>query len=241
MHNKIMYTKTIYTKITDPLISNQLVIHPAIGSEVIIGVDEVGRGCLFGHMTVVALALPSHLSVPLAQFNHTELAKLNDSKQLTHKQREHLFAVIARLASFAIINIDNQTIDSINIHNATLLGMKIAIQTLACHHSPQAVLIDGKYRPTFDKEFSVLADKTQAIIQGDSYHSSIACASVVAKVCRDNAMMAYAKRYPQYNLDKHKGYPTAKHKQALAQFGVLPEHRKSYAPVRLITASTKPK
>lgn len=232
----------MHNKTTDPLISNQLIINPTIGSKAIIGVDEVGRGCLFGHMTVVALALPSDLSVPLATLNHTELAKLNDSKQLTHKQREHLFAIIARLASFAIINIDSQTIDHLNIHNATLLGMKIATQALACHHSPQAVLIDGKYKPIFDQEFSSLNNNTQAIIQGDSYHSSIACASIVAKVCRDNAMMAYAKRYPHYGLDKHKGYPTAQHKQALTQFGVLPEHRKSYAPIRLITTvATKPK
>lgn len=215
-----------------PPISDQLIINPAIGQGVIIGVDEVGRGCLFGHMTVVALALPRTLSTPLPQLTCPALTQLNDSKKLTHKQREQLFTSIKKIASFAVVNISASIIDHINIHNATLLGMKTAIQTLAKYHSPQAILIDGKHLPSFDDEFAPLADCTQAIIQGDSQHSSIACASIVAKICRDRAMMTYAEHYPAYGLEQHKGYPTAKHKEAIAKFGVLPEHRRSYTPIQ---------
>lgn len=197
---------------------------------VIIGVDEVGRGCLFGQMSVCACILPPEFAQDLMDelgkksLQGTAFEQLGDSKKLSPKKRVSLAQLIKTHASYAIIDVPADKIDEINIHNATLLGMKSAITALTAHYPTALVLIDGVHAPT-------LPTAVQTLIKGDSRHASIAAASIIAKVHRDTAMDAYAHIYPDYGLDKHKGYPTPAHKQALAQFGVLPEHRRSYAPV----------
>ncbi len=204
----------------------------------IIGVDEVGRGCLFGHMTVGACILSPDWAVSLkgniSALKDTPLTKLNDSKKLSEKTREQLDTTIKQHASYVLVDIPASVIDRINIHQATLLGMKTAITALLDSHKLTTdkvqILIDGNQAPILDSH-RLYQKHIHTIIKGDSAHASIACASILAKVARDCAMMEYAKLYPEFGLDKHKGYPTVAHKKALAQFGVLPEHRRSYAPI----------
>lgn len=227
------------TKQNHPL-TTTLHVHPDINAiskqTLTIGVDEVGRGCLFGHMTVVACILPPPLATFLADhpWQDTPFAKLNDSKKLSQKQRIHLAQVIHTQASYAIVDVPASVIDDINIHQATLLGMKTAIIALLKSHpfAKCQILIDGKHAPLLDDAYLHQHIYTQTLIKGDSIHASIACASILAKVARDNSMMDYAKLYPDFGFDKHKGYPVPAHRQALANFGVLAEHRRSYAPVR---------
>ncbi len=204
-----------------------------VSQPLIIGVDEVGRGCLFGQMTVCACVLPPKFAQDLTdKFGHNNLQdtifeQLGDSKKLSAKKRTALAQLIKTQASYAIIDVPAHKIDTLNIHHATLLGMKSAIAALIAHYPTALVLVDGVHAP-------VMPTAIQTLIKGDSKHASIAAASIVAKVHRDAAMDAYAELYPNHGLDKHKGYPTPAHKQALAQFGILPEHRRSYAPVRQI-------
>lgn len=224
-----------------PLIApTELFINPNIdkNKSVIIGVDEVGRGCLFGQMSVCACILPSEFAVSLHNeqglptLSDTPFARLTDSKKLTEKQRLTLSTLIKSHASYALVDISARTIDELNIHNATLLGMHSAIVALTAHYPMASVLIDGVHAP---KDLLQVLD-IQTIIKGDSVHASIAGASILAKVHRDTAMLDLAKVYPNFGLEKHKGYPTPAHKQALAQFGVLAEHRRSYKPVADILA-----
>lgn len=204
--------------------------------EIIIGVDEVGRGCLFGQMTVAACILLPKFAKPLgASLHGTPFAWLNDSKKLSPKKRQVLYQTIHQHANCVIVDVPAVMIDAMNIHQATLLGMKIALTTLLDHHHFErmpTILVDGKYVPVLEPRHQAYEQTMYAVIQGDGCHASMACASVLAKVWRDNAMLAYANQYPNFDLDKHKGYPTTAHKNALARFGVLPEHRRSYAPIR---------
>lgn len=196
-----------------------------------IGVDEVGRGTLFAHLTVAAAILPNDLTgyFDQLQLKNTELQLLNDSKKLTEKRREWFFDLICHLSlDYAIVDVPRQVIDEINIANATRLGMKIAIETLLAKHKQRItqVLIDGTDIIKTDH-----SPQTDALIKGDARHSSIACASILAKVHRDRQMIEYGKRYPEYFIEKHKGYLTAAHKQAILTHGILPEHRRSFSPI----------
>lgn len=212
------------------------------GQPVIIGVDEVGRGCLFGHMSVAAAILPAHLSVALDDdvaklaLNDSALATLNDSKKLSEKKRRALSGELQTLAGYAIVDVPAAIIDEINIHEATLLGMKSAIQALLSMHACQAanthIYIDGSHAPLLDTEFSSFTQHQSTWVKGDSRHASMACASILAKVHRDTQMADYARIYPNHAIDQHKGYPTKAHLAALAEYGILPEHRISFAPVR---------
>ncbi|MDO4250543.1 MAG: ribonuclease HII [Moraxella sp.] len=209
---------------------------PTSHDSAVIGVDEVGRGCLFGHMTVAAVLLPAYLTTALdneqkVMLTDTAFAKLTDSKKLSAKQRVTLATHIKQTASYAIVDVSATLIDKLNIHNATLLGMKSAIQALIQAHtlSHATVLIDGNYAPKLDVGF--LAHTLTTLTKGDARHSSIACASILAKVHRDTQMCDYANAYPDYAFDKHKGYPTKAHLDALHTHGVLAEHRKSFTPV----------
>lgn len=225
-----------------PIAPTELVISQNIDKNqiVIIGVDEVGRGCLFGQMTACACVLPSEFAVTLHDeqglptLTNTPFARLTDSKKLTEKQRLTLSTLIKSHASFALVDISAKMIDTLNIHNATLLAMHSAIVALTAHYPNTQVLIDGIHAP---KNLPQPID-IQTIIKGDSVHASIAGASILAKVHRDTAMLYLAKVYPDFGLEKHKGYPTPAHKQALATFGVLPEHRRSYKPVADILAGS---
>ncbi|WP_064622694.1 ribonuclease HII [Moraxella catarrhalis] len=205
----------------------------------IIGVDEVGRGALFGNMTVGAVVLPNELSGRFDEIDltNTKISLLNDSKKLSEKRREQLFDIITDLAlDYAIVDVPRAIIDQINIHQATMLGMKIAIETIIIKNNLNGknttILVDGNQLPSMNGGLGEHFHQIYAMIKGDATHSSIACASILAKVHRDRLMIQYAKSYPEYLLDKHKGYLTAKHKAAILEYGILPEHRRSFSPIR---------
>jgi ribonuclease HII len=173
------------------------------------GIDEAGRGPLAGPVVAAACILP-----PDALFAH-----LNDSKLLSEKQREILFAQITQTAIFGIGIVDEKVIDEINILQATFLAMQKAVAALPT--TPDALLLDGNQIPRFDIP-------AKAIVKGDSLSVSIAAASVIAKVTRDRLLIAYDAEYPQYGFKKHKGYGTAEHLQAIQKWGPCPIHRLSF-------------
>lgn len=211
-----------------------------------IGIDEVGRGSLFGQMTVGAVILDDDWTGEFGQIDlsNTPLSLINDSKKLSEKKRTQLFNPIKNhCQSYALIDIPASVIDKIDIYQATLLGMRLAIEQLITinHISPTqalTILIDGNATPTLSDDFQPFQSYIHTLIKGDGIHSSIACASIIAKVHRDNAMNDFAKLYPNYGLDKHKGYASKSHTQAIMEHGILPEHRKSFNPMRtmLLTA-----
>ncbi len=178
------------------------------------GVDEVGRGPLAGSVVAAAVILPDgHGIVGLA-----------DSKKLSEKKREDLYTQICdKAVSFAWGEASVEEIDSINILHASMLAMHRAVESLG--QQPQHVLVDGNRVPQWPYEAT-------SIVSGDNRVACISAASILAKVHRDRQMLALAERYPAYGFDKHKGYPTKLHLQALANHGVLAEHRKSFGPVR---------
>jgi ribonuclease HII len=181
----------------------------------IAGVDEAGRGPLAGPVVCAAVILAK---------SHT-LVGLNDSKKLSEKKRESLFLEIQQQATaFSIISIDANTIDQLNIFQATMLGMLQALHALST--APDLALIDGKHLP------NNLPCAARAIIQGDALEPCIMAASILAKVSRDRLMRILHQQYPQYGFAQHKGYPTAQHIQALHTYGISPVHRLSYAPVK---------
>jgi ribonuclease HII len=183
------------------------------------GVDEAGRGPLVGNVVAAAVILDKDNPV-------TGLA---DSKKLSAGRREKLAGLIRESAiAWSVISIDAREIDRINILQATMLAMKRAVEQLAV--VPHHVFIDGNRCP--DVQLPVTA-----VVKGDTRVAEISAASILAKVERDAQMMALHEVYPQYGFDKHKGYPTATHMEALAQYGPCPEHRQSYRPVRQCLAS----
>lgn len=180
----------------------------------IAGIDEAGRGPLAGPVTAAAVVLPEGYEHPL----------LNDSKQLSEKRREALYEEItgdARIR-WACATVEAAEIDRINILRATHLAMRTAFERL--DPRPDLALIDG--RPVRD-----FPGEHRAIVKGDSLSLSIAAASIVAKVERDRIMAALAGLYYGYGFERHKGYGTAAHREALKRLGPCPEHRRSFAPV----------
>jgi ribonuclease HII len=179
----------------------------------IAGLDEVGRGPLFGPVVAAAVILPRGCLLP----------GLNDSKKLSEKKRNELDVEIrANAVNWAIAEVDAETIDRINIRQASLLAMRRAVEQLAL--SPDFLLIDG--RDTIDWECP-----QQAVIRGDGTSFSIAAASVLAKVYRDRLLVELDREYPGYGLAQHKGYPCPAHLAALRRLGPTPLHRKSFHPV----------
>ena len=179
----------------------------------IAGLDEVGRGPLFGPVVAAAVVLASGF-----QFDG-----LTDSKKLSEKRRNKLdLEIRANAIAFAIAEVDAETIDRINIRQASLLAMRRAVEQLAL--SPDFLLIDG--RDTIDWECP-----QRAVIRGDAMSFSIAAASVLAKVHRDRLLVKLDGEFPGYGLAKHKGYCCPAHLAALAKLGPTPLHRKSYRPV----------
>lgn len=182
----------------------------------ICGVDEVGRGPLIGAVVTAAVILDPARPV----------AGLTDSKKLSEKRRNELAAQIKQQAlCWALGRAEPAEIDQLNILHATMLAMRRAVAALAIQ--PEWVLVDGN-RTT---EFSVPAS---AVIKGDLLVPEISAASILAKVARDEEMQALHLQHPQFGFADHKGYPTAAHLAAIAQYGVLPEHRRSFKPVRLV-------
>ena len=183
------------------------------GALSIAGLDEVGRGPLFGPVVAAAVILP----------NGCLLHGLNDSKKLTEKKRVELNVEIrANAVSWAIAAVDAESIDRINIRQASLLAMRRAVEQLTI--IPDFLLIDG--RDTIDWECP-----QQAVVHGDGISFSIAAASVIAKVHRDRLLVELDARFPGYWLAQHKGYPCPAHLAALERLGPTPLHRKSYHPV----------
>ena len=175
------------------------------------GCDEAGRGCLAGAVFAAAVILPPDYQHPL----------LNDSKQLSEKQRYALRPVIEQEAvAWAVGIVTPQEIDQINILNASILAMHRAVEQLST--TPQHLLIDGN-------RFKAYKDIPHTcVIKGDGKYLSIAAASVLAKTYRDDYMMQLHNQHPQYRWDSNKGYPTKEHRNAITQYGTTPHHRVSF-------------
>jgi len=185
---------------------------PRVG--VICGVDEAGRGPLFGDVVAAAVILDPD----------NPIAGLGDSKKLSEKVRERLYEQIYKHAiSVGVGRASVEEIDQLNILQASMLAMQRAVEGLSL--VPDLALIDGNRCPT-------LICVSEAIIKGDAKEITIGAASIIAKVTRDREMLEWHKQYPCYGLDRHKGYPTQAHIKALEEYGVSPQHRRSFAPVR---------
>lgn len=181
----------------------------------IAGADEAGRGPLVGSVVAAAVILDPN----------NPILGLNDSKKLSEKKREKLFIEIKEKAlAWAIAEASHQEIDELNILNASLLAMRRAVEQLSVQ--PQHVLVDGNKIP------QGLSMSCDAVVGGDALHPEISAASILAKVTRDHQMLELDAKYPQFGFAKHKGYPTKAHFEAIAQFGVVEEHRRSFGPVR---------
>lgn len=180
------------------------------GYECVCGVDEAGRGPLAGPVCAAAVVLPKGIIIE----------GVNDSKKLTEKKREALFDVIVNEAISCSVAFGTvEEIESINILQTTMLTMKRAIEGLSV--KADFALIDGNRLPK-------LSIDSQCIVKGDAQSMSIACASILAKVSRDRLMLEYAKEYPQYCFEKHKGYGTKLHTDMIKEYGPSPIHRMSF-------------
>lgn len=176
----------------------------------ICGIDEAGRGPLCGPVCAAAVILPEGLTIE----------GLNDSKKLSEKKREQLFPVIQQHAiSYGIGMASPQEIDELNILNATFLAMRRAVEQMKIQ--PVFALVDGN-------RCKNLGIPSECVVKGDAKVISIAAASILAKVSRDHYMGQLAVQYPQYDLQKHKGYPTKQHYEKIKQFGIGPFYRKSF-------------
>lgn len=184
------------------------------GCRFIAGVDEVGRGPLAGPVVVAAVMLPVGLHIP----------RINDSKKLSVKVREEIYDLILNQAvAVERAIIDEESIDCINIYQATVRGMYEVIHAL--DPKPEAVLIDAV--PLENLEMP-----TRSLVKGDAISASIAAASIVAKVERDRIMDEFDKIYPVYGFAQHKGYGTAQHMTAIQKYGPCPIHRRSFEPIK---------
>lgn len=180
------------------------------GIQIICGVDEAGRGPLAGPVCAAAVILPPNVEIP----------GLNDSKKLSDKKRRELYPVIKDMAvAYGIAFADHSEIDEINILQATYLAMERAIAQLSV--KPELALIDGNRA----KDFGI---PVETVVHGDSLSASIAAASILAKVTRDDYMLEMAQKYPGYDFEIHKGYGTKAHYAALTELGACPIHRMSF-------------
>lgn len=182
----------------------------------IAGVDEAGRGPLAGNVVAAAVILDPEKNI----------AGLNDSKKLSPHRRDVLSQQIKQEAlAFAIAEADVKEIDSINILQATMLAMQRAVAALEL--TPEYIYVDGNRMPAWDY-------KSKAVIKGDQHIQSIAAASILAKVSRDQSLLRLHEQFPAYGFAKHKGYPTPEHLAVLRELGPCPEHRLSYGPVKAV-------
>jgi len=188
------------------------------GVRLVAGVDEAGRGPLAGPVVAASVILPADCRYSLFQ----------DSKKLTEKQRDTLFATLTGMGIPIGVGVASpEEIDEINILRASLLAMKRAVLELPA--MPDFLLVDGKFTVP-------LQVNQQALVKGESKSASIAAASIVAKVTRDKIMRDYHAAYPCYNFEKHKGYPTKEHRDLLRQFGPCEIHRKTFSGVQELLA-----
>ena len=193
----------------------------ADGATQVAGLDEVGRGPLSGPVLAAAVILDTN-NIP---------AGLNDSKKLSRATRERLSAALFRDAVVCIGQATVEEIDQINILQASFLAMRRAVEGLAV--KPDHLLIDGNKKPKW------AGAATTCVVKGDARSLSIAAASIVAKVARDEIMESLAQQFPGYGWETNAGYPTKAHKQALESLGVTPHHRRSYKPVHNILYQEK--
>lgn len=188
------------------------------------GIDEAGRGPLAGAVYAAAVILnPARPIVGLA-----------DSKKLSEAKRDALAIEIkAHALAWGIASVSAQEIDEINILQASLLAMQRAYQAMVAEFSVHATLIqvDGNRKPKFELP-------CEAIVKGDSKVAEISAASILAKTARDASLLVLDAQYPQYGFAQHKGYPTALHLECLAKYGITPEHRRSYGPVKKLILSS---
>ncbi len=183
---------------------------------VIVGVDEAGRGPLAGPVTVAAVILKKPVD------------GLNDSKKLSEKKRFELEPQIIKNAlAYSVVHVSVEKIEQINILQASLLGMQLAVAKIEQEHVHEydEVWVDGNKSPQFTKP-------ARAIIGGDGKIAEISAASILAKNARDRLMLTLHEEFPQYGFDKHKGYGTQYHLQQLQKYGPCKHHRNSYAPIR---------
>ncbi|WP_116963953.1 ribonuclease HII [Fastidiosibacter lacustris] len=180
---------------------------------IIVGVDEAGRGPLVGSVVAAAVILDEKRPI----------LGLTDSKQLTEKKRKALYEeIMTNAKAYAIAECTASEIDKLNILQASLLAMHRAVAKIETDF--HRVLVDGNHLPIWSFE-------SEAIVKGDSKIQAISAASILAKVYRDQQMIALDQHYPMYQFAKHKGYPTKLHMEMLQKYGVLSEHRKSFSPV----------
>lgn len=181
------------------------------GIKLVAGIDEVGRGCLFGDVVAAAVVLPEGL----------EIEGVDDSKKLSEKKREELYPIIReRALGIGIGRVEAAVIDSINIKQAARLAMKKALQQLEELVKPDYLLVDAE---KVDSDIPQLA-----IIHGDALSQSISAASIIAKVTRDRLCLQWDVEYPEYGIAAHKGYATKAHREALLRYGASPMHRRSF-------------
>jgi ribonuclease HII len=187
--------------------------------KIVAGVDEAGRGPWAGPVVAAAVFFDDESKIP---------AGINDSKKLSKKKREAIFDLLTKNAKYGVGIVGAEEIDSLNILAATKLAMQKALDNLAANFNivPQVILVDGNQKIIY-KNTEIIT-----VVQGDSKSLSIAAASIIAKVTRDNIMEKLHAEFPQYNWAKNSGYGTADHIKALAENGITEHHRKSYAPIK---------
>ena len=175
------------------------------------GLDEAGRGCLAGGVFAAAVILPEDFHHPL----------LNDSKQMTERARNILREIIEREAvAWAVVEVSPERIDRINILNASIEAMNIAVERLAVR--PEHLLVDGnRFHTSLEIPYT-------CVVKGDATYANIAAASVLAKTHRDECMLRLAEEFPEYGWAKNKGYPTLEHRRAVLEHGLTPYHRRSF-------------
>ncbi|RPE76958.1 ribonuclease HII [Vulcaniibacterium tengchongense] len=197
---------------------------PQSGPRRVAGVDEAGRGPLAGPLVVAAVVFAP---------GRTPINGLDDSKQLPPARREVLYQrIVERALAWKTVFVDAEEIDRINIYQATMLGMRRALE--AVREVADLARIDGNAIPRG------LPCPAEALVGGDARDRAIMAASILAKVERDRHMRALHAQWPQYGFDEHKGYSTPAHLQALARFGPCPQHRRSFAPVRAALRAREP-
>ena len=189
------------------------------------GCDEAGRGPLAGSVFAAAVVFDA-LTVCNEQ-HQSWLEMLNDSKQLTDKERSYLRPMIEQYArSWAVVEVTAEEIDRINILNASIIGMQRALAKLSV--TPQHIIVDGNKWKPYIPEGQVMEIPARTVVKGDGKYLSIAAASVLAKTYRDEYMLRLHEQYPQYHWDTNMGYPTKAHYEAIQQYGITPYHRKTF-------------
>lgn len=193
------------------------------------GCDEAGRGPLAGSVFAAAVILDPRL---LENDEHSLwLAILNDSKQLTDKQRQYLRPLIEQHATaWAVVEVTAEEIDKINILNASIMGMQRALDKLSI--TPQHIIVDGNKWKPYIPEGQVMEIPAQTVVKGDGKYLSIAAASVLAKTYRDEYMLRLHEQFPQYHWDTNMGYPTKAHYEAIRQYGITPYHRQTFKLIK---------